>query len=337
MRTGSGSGFICQMNGKKYLITNEHVTRGGQPFSAILLDGRKLSFQSIEVADDRDLARLEITESTVKGLTVSAKTQNINDPVFVFGNSAGSGVATSLSGKILGIGPVEVETDAPFVAGNSGSPIVDQNGEVIAVATSATLHSDPSDWVKQGTRFTNVRRFGVKIDGAPWKLFNQQDYFIRTHALIDIKTFCVDLYNLRFTDSFIDTIAFRYNYNFVIEKKRYLYFPNFCKILSDAAVSFNKALDAEDEAISRIEIAARDPYAINAMPSRSTGIMLANQAKERHVAAYKKVYTDVYSLLSQNNWLTKSMKKDAEYWLEVVKIITEEKSKLRGSRGRPSR
>ena len=247
MRTGSGSGFICQMNGKKYLITNEHVTRGGQPFSAILLDGRKLSFQSIEVADDRDLARLEITESTVKGLTVSAKTQNINDPVFVFGNSAGSGVATSLSGKILGIGPVEVETDAPFVAGNSGSPIVDQNGEVIAVATSATLHSDPSDWVKQGTRFTNVRRFGVKIDGAPWKLFNQQDYFIRTHALIDIKTFCVDLYNLRFTDSFIDTIAFRYNYNFVIEKKRYLYFPNFCKILSDAAVSFNKALDAEDE------------------------------------------------------------------------------------------
>lgn len=328
----AGSGFICQLNGKKYLITNEHVIRGGQPLVAKLLNGKELSFLSLEVADDRDLVRLEISDSTLKGLAVSTKEHALNEPVFVFGNSDGGGVATSLPGKLLGVGPVFIETDATFVAGNSGSTIVNSDGEVIAVATFAIRDANPNDWVKQGSRFTNVRRFGVKLDGTTWTLITEKDYFIRAHALADIETFCLDLYKLRFTTFYIDTAALRYRYLYVNEKKRYFSFPNLCKILSDAAVSFNKALDVEADAIKRIQYAALNPHLIDAATTRSTGIMLDEQAKKRHLAAYKKVYTDVYTMVRQNNWLTTSMKKDAAFWLDVVKVISEDEGNLVGNR-----
>jgi len=319
----TGSGFVCQLNGKKYLITNEHVLRGGQPFSARLLNGKEISFLSLEVADDRDLVRMEITGSAIEGLVVSTKKHNLHDPVFVFGNSDGEGVATSLSGKLLGIGPVSIETDATFVRGNSGSPIIDSEGKVMAVATYAIRDPNPNDWVKQGSRFTDVRRFGVKMDGVVWKLIDQKDYFIRAHALADIETFCLDLYKLRFTSFYLDPAKRRYNYRYASEKKRYVSFPRLCKILSDAVVSFNEAVAAIEDAERRIQYAKQNPGAIDAETTSGIGIMKANQAAEKHKKAYKKVYADVFYMLKNNNWLTTCMEKDAALWLEVVKIITE--------------
>ena len=69
---GSGSGFVLQMDGRKYLVTNDHVLRGGRPFTAVLLDGRALAFDSLEVAENRDLVRMGIVEKGVDGLALAA-------------------------------------------------------------------------------------------------------------------------------------------------------------------------------------------------------------------------------------------------------------------------
>ena len=39
----SGSGFICEMNGKRYLVTNRHVVEGQSRVFAVFPDGKSLS------------------------------------------------------------------------------------------------------------------------------------------------------------------------------------------------------------------------------------------------------------------------------------------------------
>ena len=57
MRSGDsvGSGFLCEIDGAKWIVTNEHVTRGGSPFVARFLDGEEVIFNEPSPALRRDL------------------------------------------------------------------------------------------------------------------------------------------------------------------------------------------------------------------------------------------------------------------------------------------
>jgi serine protease Do len=52
------------------------------------------------------------------------QTVKINDWVTLVGNRRGGGVATQVSGTVLGIGPEKIEVNAQFQPGNSGSPVL---------------------------------------------------------------------------------------------------------------------------------------------------------------------------------------------------------------------
>ena len=55
----------------------------------------------------------------------------------------GGGVINTIISQLTGIGSNLVESDAQFVHGNSGSPIIDvKNGKVIGVATYLTYNWD---------------------------------------------------------------------------------------------------------------------------------------------------------------------------------------------------
>ena len=166
---GDGSGFLAEENGRVYLYTNEHVTRMGDPFVARLLSGEKLTLGEFQIAENEeiDLARFELP-TNIPAFKIAKKIPNIGDAVAVLGNSDGCGVSTEISGIVLGVGPSIVETNAGFVRGNSGSPLLDKNGEVIGVATYA-IKLDQDDWTRAGTRFADVRRFATRIDHVKWQ------------------------------------------------------------------------------------------------------------------------------------------------------------------------
>ncbi len=183
--TGSGSGSFIKMEDGVWLVTNEHVSRIGHPLVAITVDGRRFNFTAkskFQVAKNRDIARLKVPDETF-ALNMSTKVPTIGDRIWVFGNSAGGNVLTYLEGSINGVGAYEIEVDAQFVGGNSGSPILDDNGDVIALATYATLRNDPSDWVKEGTRFNDVRRYAVTFKSIEWEtvdwmLYSRQAFLL---------------------------------------------------------------------------------------------------------------------------------------------------------------
>lgn len=174
-RNSVGSGFILEMDGQCYLVSNEHVIRSGPPISAKLVDGQEILIGALEVAEDRDLVRFQIEEGTYSPLSASTQLPIIGESVYVFGNSDGGGVLTSLSGKILGIGPDLIELDAQFVCGNSGSPIISSSGSVLGVATYATYDPAPNDWLKTALvlpKYDVLVFVSQEPNGSDWILAN---------------------------------------------------------------------------------------------------------------------------------------------------------------------
>lgn len=132
-------------------------------------------------------------------LEVEPELPTVREAVTVMGNSDGAGVATQISGQVLGVGPELVEVDAKFVQGNSGSPILNGAGRVIGVASFATRDEDVNNWVKNGTRFNTVRRFGYRLNHVQWKEMTWQDLGKRVYVLNDIDRLCFDLFMLKYT------------------------------------------------------------------------------------------------------------------------------------------
>lgn len=164
-----GSGFIVKMeDGKKYFITNYHVFDGNATISARFLNGQELKLGQLEIASDKDLVRFRVN-SDYSALDIFEEEPNVGENAFVYGNSDGGDVATDLIGKIVGVGPEKIEVSIPFVQGNSGSAVLNSEGKVIGVATYATLDVDPDDWTKANTRFTEPRRYALRLNNVSWK------------------------------------------------------------------------------------------------------------------------------------------------------------------------
>lgn len=164
-----GSGFIVKMEGgKKYFITNYHVFDGNATISARFLNGQELKLGQLEIASDNDLVRFRVN-SDCPALDIFEEEPNVGEDAFVYGNSDGGDVATDLIGKIVGVGPEKLEVSIPFVHGNSGSAVLNSEGKVIGVATYATLDVDPDDWTKANTRFTEPRRYALRLNNVSWK------------------------------------------------------------------------------------------------------------------------------------------------------------------------
>ncbi|MCX6906795.1 MAG: serine protease [Verrucomicrobia bacterium] len=135
-KAGMGSGFITDIKGRKFLITNAHVVAGIKAAKFKLLDRTDVQVGAASVAVGHDLIALTVVGGGTAIPTVASldKEAEIGDAVVVLGNAEGAGVVNLLEGKLTGIGPNLVEVDAPFVPGNSGSPIIHvSSGKVVGV------------------------------------------------------------------------------------------------------------------------------------------------------------------------------------------------------------
>ena len=196
---GAGSGFLATYANQNLLFTNAHVAAGVRGASFKTLDGETIRTGAASVAVGEDVFLMQAT-STGKPLEIMQgvdQAASIGDDVVVLGNAGGAGVINTIMGKIVGIGPNLIETDAPFIPGNSGSPIIHlKTGKVIAIATYAMIKKVDST-TKKVLAAPEVRRFGYRLDSVKtWQPVNWATFSSQALELEKIEALTTDLLKL---------------------------------------------------------------------------------------------------------------------------------------------
>jgi hypothetical protein len=136
---GHGSGFAITNDG--YLITNAHVVGDAVTVKVKFQQGFTLDGQVVKVNRDFDLCLLKVQASDIAAMAIGDdKTLLLGEELYAIGTPLGLELGQSVSRGIMS-GRREIEgrqylqTDVSINPGNSGGPLIDENGQVVGVAT----------------------------------------------------------------------------------------------------------------------------------------------------------------------------------------------------------
>jgi serine protease Do len=160
--TSTGSGIFLSTDG--YILTNNHVIEGASQYQVVYADGTQHDASLVGTDQYSDLAVLKVTDS----ITTVAKLGNsdalnpgetviaIGSPLGDFKNTVTVGVVSATGRSIdTGLGySIDglIQTDAAINQGNSGGPLVNLAGEVIAINT-LIIRNSGSGTVAEGLGF----------------------------------------------------------------------------------------------------------------------------------------------------------------------------------------
>lgn len=156
-----GSGFVCEIEGKKYVLSNRHVVVGAKQVRFGHLADKLTSAPSFRISPELDLALIDLP----KGLQIPAlrKRQTelkTGERVYAIGFPLGlnksitQGLVSSQTEKVI-------QFDAPISSGSSGGPLVDKDGLVVGVVTAGSFNS--SQEVAQNLNFAIKTAFVPKL------------------------------------------------------------------------------------------------------------------------------------------------------------------------------
>jgi serine protease Do len=143
---GVGSGVI--IDERCHVLTNNHVVEEAHRLKITLTDGRIFNgrVKGTDEATDLAVVKLDSTETLPFAALGNSDNLKIGQIVIAIGNPFGltggptvtAGIISSLNRKIqFDKGVLElIQTDAAINPGNSGGPLVDTNGQVIAINTA---------------------------------------------------------------------------------------------------------------------------------------------------------------------------------------------------------
>jgi len=143
---GVGSGFIIDRSG--YIITNNHVVEGTSKVEVTLSNGKMVPGRVLGTDSSTDIAVIKVdTEELAPAELGDADKLKVGQVVLAIGNPFGlaggptvtSGVVSALNRTIQsekGILEELIQTDAAVNPGNSGGPLVDTQGRVVAITTA---------------------------------------------------------------------------------------------------------------------------------------------------------------------------------------------------------
>ena len=135
-----GTGFIVSEDG--WVVTNHHVVKDAARPVVSLPNGANYVARVAAVSEEADLALLDLE---AQGLPVLQLAEHVDGekgvPIYIIGNPLFfNGIANEgeTLGWVSGADPPVIALKAPVYRGNSGSPVIARNGEVIGVVYAAS-------------------------------------------------------------------------------------------------------------------------------------------------------------------------------------------------------
>lgn len=162
----TGSGFVVSADG--YILTNRHVVKDGKKIT-VLLDGKtEKPAEVVNISADQDLAlirvkadrplpfvRLSPTDSPGAG----AECTVLGFPLI---DRLGATIKITrgiVSSKGMDLGGADIMIDAKVNPGNSGGPIMDSSGNVMAIVCMKSLSNASEDSYGLGISAGQIRKF----------------------------------------------------------------------------------------------------------------------------------------------------------------------------------
>jgi serine protease Do len=140
-RTGaSGSGVIVSEDG--LVLTAAHVIQGAETVLVVFPDGKQVQGQVLGANYSRDMAMVKIKDEGRWPFvtTGGSRTLGAGDWVVALGHSAGFDAARTPPvrfGRVISKGPGNfLTTDCTLIGGDSGGPLFDLDGNVVAIHSS---------------------------------------------------------------------------------------------------------------------------------------------------------------------------------------------------------
>lgn len=136
---GGGTGFVVSPG---YVLTNQHVIHKGSAFELQLNDGRRLRATLVAQSEKPDLALLKCPELDAKPLSFDLQPLRRGTDILTLGYPEMFALGASLKatrGVISAVPSTAVDDmylyDAVVNQGNSGGPVFDRRGNVVAITT----------------------------------------------------------------------------------------------------------------------------------------------------------------------------------------------------------
>jgi S1-C subfamily serine protease len=203
--TAEGSGFVIDKQGR--ILTNAHVVAGASSVVVAFEDGvtAKATVLGRDSLYDLAVIKVDVPSGELHPLPLgSVNNVQVGDPVVAIGNPFGyaqtvtAGIV-SAKGRILqspaGNGqiiPGAIQTDAAINHGNSGGPLIDRHGKVVAINAQI---ADPN---VTGTNANAGVGFAIPIDLAKRALADLEQGKPASHPYLGIR---VDQLNPTLTSS----------------------------------------------------------------------------------------------------------------------------------------
>ncbi len=154
--TGSGSGFVYDATG--LILTNNHVVEGATALRVIRADGTTYDATVVTTDPAHDLAIVKVEATGLPTLPLATGDAQLGQAVIAIGTPLGEYAQTVTTGIISGLDRTltaggggrsssetlhgALQTDAALNPGNSGGPLLDLAGNVVAVNTAVAGHAE---------------------------------------------------------------------------------------------------------------------------------------------------------------------------------------------------
>jgi SpoVK/Ycf46/Vps4 family AAA+-type ATPase len=134
---GIGSGFFISRDG--YLLTNRHVVRDNKFVTVKLTTGRELPGEVLRSNEARDIALIKVNETNMTTLPLLLQAPDVASEVYAVGTPRDMALSTTITKGIISAYRSEndlrfIQSDVAIQKGNSGGPMVDRFGNVVAVS-----------------------------------------------------------------------------------------------------------------------------------------------------------------------------------------------------------
>ncbi len=143
---GAGSGFVVDTQGN--VVTNDHVVNDATSVRVVFNDGTSVSGKVVgqDPGDDLAVVKVDVAANRLHPLTIGdSSTVAIGEPVVAIGNpfdlhnTVTNGIVSALgrtrtapNGRSIAN---MIQTDAPVNPGNSGGPLLDDQGNVVGIVS----------------------------------------------------------------------------------------------------------------------------------------------------------------------------------------------------------